>query len=49
MKRGGCIFGDDKTRGCPLSKKEGGGGGVVSQLVPKLKAQRVSPPFLFEN
>ena len=35
MKRGGCKFGDDKTRDCPLPKW--GGGGAVSKSVPKLK------------
>ena len=33
MKRGGCTFGNGKTRGHPLSKR----GAVVSQLVLKLK------------
>ena len=40
MKRGGCKFGDSKTRGCPLSKR----GAVVSQLVPNLKESVPPPP-----
>ena len=38
MKKGGCKFGDGKTRGCPWpKKKKRGGGTVVSKWVPKLK------------
>ena len=33
MNRGGCKFGDDKTRGCPWPKR----GALVFKLVPKLK------------
>ena len=38
MKRGGCKFGDGKTRGCPWLK----GGAVVFKLVPK--SQYPPPP-----
>ena len=47
MKRGGCTFGDGKTRGCPLPK---GGGAVVSKSVHKLKKSVPPTPkgvFLF--
>ena len=47
MKRGGCKFGDGKTRGCPLSKTKKGGGAVVSQLVPKFKES--VPPLPWEG
>ena len=33
MKRGGCQFGDDKTRGCPWPKR----GALVFKLVLKLR------------
>ena len=39
MKRGGCKFGDSKTKGCPLSKR----GAVVSQLVHRLKESGPPP------
>ena len=38
MKRGGCKYGDGKTRGCPFSKKGGCSFAVGTQ------AQRVSAP-----
>ena len=38
MKRGGCKFGDSKTRGCPLSKKGGCSIAVGTQT------QKVSAP-----
>ena len=44
MKRGGCKFGGCKTGAA--NGQKGGGGAVVSQLVPKLKESVPPPPGL---
>ena len=44
MKRGGCKFGDGKTRAQPGAVHGQNEGAVVSESVPKLKESAPPPP-----